>query len=145
MNKLNLAMTIGALTFASNVFAASVIDLYKSPSCGCCTEWAEIMQQKGYEVKTHQQQSWNEVKSSHGLTPDLVSCHSAVIDGYLIEGHVPEADIARLLKEKPKGVKGLAAPGMPQHSPGMAAPGVAYQGFDVIAFGEKGQSVYASY
>lgn len=145
MKKINNILALSTLLMSSFTFAAQTIELYKSPTCGCCEGWAQIMQEKGYEVKTHNQQNWNDVKQKHGLEPELVSCHSAIIDGYLIEGHVPESDIARLLKEKPEDVKGLAAPGMPQYSPGMAAPGVDYQGFAVIAFGENGQQIYTQY
>jgi len=74
----------------------------------------------------------------------MVSCHTALVDGYVIEGHVPAADIARLLEERPAGVKGLAVPGMPMGSPGMDMGGHK-QAFQVIAFGEKGRSVFASY
>ncbi|GAM73672.1 copG protein [Vibrio ishigakensis] len=96
-------------------------------------------------MEIHEQNQWNDVKQKFGMPAKMTSCHTAIIDGYLIEGHVPEREIARLLKERPEGVKGLAAPGMPMHSPGMAREGEAYRDFDVIAFTDEGSFVYASY
>ncbi len=124
-----------------------VIELYKSPNCGCCEGWAKIMLKKGYRINVHNQQQWNEIKSTYSLPPKLQSCHSAVIDGYLIEGHVPAEDIARLLKQKPDNIKGIAVPGMPQYAPGMAVSGNAdeYKGFAVIAYPADDASVYHQY
>jgi hypothetical protein len=81
------------------------------------------MEEKGYEVNVHKQRDWSQVKRDVGMPHQLQSCHTAVIDGYLIEGHVPESDISRLLTERPDNISGIAAPGMPQHSPGMAKKG----------------------
>ncbi|MFO6422680.1 DUF411 domain-containing protein [Motilimonas sp. KMU-193] len=145
MKRIKQLFSLTLLFWSGWVFADPIIELYKSPTCGCCTEWANIMEQKGYEVKVHHRSDWTDIKQAHGMPPQLQSCHSAIIDGYLIEGHVPEADIARLLKERPVNIKGLAAPGMPMHSPGMAKPGEAYKDFDVIAFSEDGLSIYQKY
>jgi hypothetical protein len=137
---------LSAMASSFTAFAKPTIELYKSPTCGCCTEWAAIMEDKGYEVNIHHKQSWNNIKREFGMPNQLMSCHTAVIDGYMIEGHVPEADIARLLKERPSDISGLSAPGMPQHSPGMAAPGQTYKDFNVIAFDKQGQlSLYQKY
>ena len=134
------------LTMASfSVFAQANIELYKSPTCGCCKKWAAIMEEKGYTVNIHHQNDWSEVKKSFDMPQQLQSCHSAVIDGYLIEGHVPEADIARLLKERPDNISGIAAPGMPAHSPGMAKPGAEYKNFKVISFSKEGLGLYQQY
>ncbi|GAD79101.1 DUF411 domain-containing protein [Vibrio ezurae] len=135
-----------SLLFTGLSYANTQFQMYKSPNCGCCTEWAEIMQSKGYQVEVHEQNQWHEIKQQHSLPSKLQSCHSAIIDGYLIEGHVPEKEIAKLLKERPADVKGLSAPGMPMHSPGMAKEGEAYKDFQVIAFLEDGSTrVYAQY
>ncbi|GAM62863.1 copG protein [Vibrio ishigakensis] len=143
VNKLVLSVS---LLFTSLSYAAKFdVEMYKSPQCGCCTEWAEILEAKGYQVEIHEQNQWNDVKQKFGMPAKMTSCHTAIIDGYLIEGHVPEREIARLLKERPEGVKGLVAPGMPMHSPGMAREGEAYRDFDVIAFTDEGSFVYASY
>ncbi|MGY5451415.1 DUF411 domain-containing protein [Agarivorans sp. MS3-6] len=133
------------LMFTGSIWAKPNIELYKSPTCGCCKEWANIMEDKGYQVNVHHQREWNDVKKSFGMPVQLQSCHSAVINGYLIEGHVPELDIARLLAERPDNIKGLAAPGMPQHSPGMAQPGQPYKNFKVISFSEDGMAVFNQY
>lgn len=138
-----LALTLTMISFS--VFAQATIELYKSPSCGCCTEWATIMEEKGYLVNIHKQSEWSQVKQSFAMPVQLQSCHTAVIEGYLIEGHVPEADIARLLKERPKNISGLAAPGMPAHSPGMAKAGAEYKDFKVISFSEEGLGLYHAY
>ncbi len=136
-NKLRV-LALSSLVFSFNVFAKPVIELYKSPTCGCCTEWAAIMEKKGYEVNVNHAQDWSEVKQQFGMPNQLMSCHTAVIDGYMIEGHVPESDIKRLLEERPENISGIAAPGMPQHSPGMARPGQEYKDFNVVAFDKSG-------
>lgn len=129
-----------------SVFAKPSIELYKSPSCGCCTGWADIMVEKGYVVEVQAMQEWQHVKQEFGMPGKLMSCHTAVIDGYLIEGHVPEKDIARLLAERPADIAGIAAPGMPQHSPGMARHGAEYKDFAVVAFDKGGNtSLYQQY
>jgi hypothetical protein len=98
--------------------AADVVDVYKSPYCGCCEKWVEHMQKNGFKVNAHNVKDVPGMRKSLGMPDRVGSCHTAKVGGYLIEGHVPAADIQRLLKEKPKAV-GLAAPGMPQGSPGM--------------------------
>lgn len=138
-----LALTLTMASFS--VLAKANIELYKSPTCGCCKEWATIMEDKGYTVNVHHQKDWSEIKQKFAMPAQLQSCHSAVIDGYLIEGHVPEADIARLLKERPSNISGIAAPGMPMHSPGMAKVGPQYKNFKVISFSEEGLGLYKEY
>ncbi len=146
MKYLIKAITISAMTFSFSAFANTTIELYKSPTCGCCTEWAAIMEKEGYKINVHQQSDWSAVKKEFGMPNQLMSCHTAVIDGYMVEGHVPEQDIARLLTEKPNNISGIAAPGMPQHSPGMAAPNQPYKDFNVIAFDKDGKmSLYNKY
>ncbi|WP_028869477.1 DUF411 domain-containing protein [Psychromonas arctica] len=144
--KLTTKVFAFTLTMASfSVMAKASIELYKSPTCGCCKEWAAIMEDKGYTVNVHHQNDWSEVKNEFGMPPQLQSCHSAVIDGYLIEGHVPESDIARLLRDRPNNISGLAAPGMPPHSPGMARSGAEYKDFKVISFSDSGLALYKEY
>ncbi|MCL9779940.1 CopG family transcriptional regulator [Vibrio sp. S4M6] len=138
MKRITQVSAVLSLMVSFSIYAKPVVEMYKSPSCTCCEEWANIMQNKGYNVELQPTNNWHNVKKSFGMPSKLVSCHTAVIDGYMIEGHVPEKDIAKLLAEKPSDIVGLSAPGMPQHSPGMAAPGQAYQGFDVIAFDRSG-------
>lgn len=146
MKKPLKAVALSTILMSFSVFAKPTIELYKSPTCGCCTKWAEIMEEKGYKVNINHRQDWTNVKKRFGMPGQLTSCHTAVIDGYMIEGHVPEADVAKLLKERPDNISGLSAPGMPQHSPGMAAPGQEYKDFNVVAFDKEGKmSLYHRY
>lgn len=146
MKKITKLIAILSLTFSFFAFANPTIELYKSPTCGCCVKWAAIMEEKGYKVNVHHQHDWTSVKNKFGMPSQLTSCHTAVVDGYMVEGHVPEKDISRLLSERPTDISGLAAPGMPQHSPGMAAPGQDYKDFNVVAFDQSGQlSLYSKY
>ena len=143
LNRKILALTLAMASFS--VFAKANIELYKSPTCGCCEKWAAIMEGKGYTVNVHHQKDRSEVTNSFAMPAQLQSCHSAVIEGYLIEGHVPESDIARLLKERPDNLSGLAVAGMPKYSPGMAKKGVEYKNFKVIAFSKDDLATYKAY
>ncbi|EPR4991086.1 DUF411 domain-containing protein [Vibrio navarrensis] len=138
MSKKLRLIALSSLILSFNVFAKPVIELYKSPTCGCCKEWAAIMEKKGYEVNVNHARDWSDVKQEFGMPNQLMSCHTAVIGGYMIEGHVPESDIKRLLEERLENISGIAAPGMPQHSPGMARPGQEYKGFNVVSFDKTG-------
>ncbi len=117
---------------------ADTIDLFKSTSCGCCKLWGDIMEDEGYQVDTFHPQDLDAVKSKWGVPPVLKSCHTAVIDGYVFEGHVPEADIRKFLDNPPDGMIGLSVPGMPALSPGMAPEGAEYENFNVVAFDKDG-------
>ncbi|MBA2780558.1 DUF411 domain-containing protein [Billgrantia kenyensis] len=107
-----------ALTPGSPTEAGNVVEMYQDPNCGCCTDWADHLRESGFEVNQHKTRDMRSIKIEHGVTPELSSCHTALIDGYVIEGHVPAADIKRLLEERPD-VVGLTVPGMPHGSPGM--------------------------
>ena len=118
--------------------------VYKSPYCGCCTKWVEHLEEHGFAVETVETSDMNAVKKRLGVPQGLASCHTAVVnETYVIEGHVPAAEIRRLF-ESSADVKGLAVPGMPGGSPGMeSAPADDYQ---VIAFDSEGnEEVYAEY
>jgi len=120
---------------------ATEVEVYKSPSCGCCKNWVQHMRENGFTVKTHEVNDVTPYKIKGGVPPTLASCHTAVVDGYVIEGHVPAQDIKRLLKEHPR-VQGLAAPGMPASAPGMDQS--SNQPYDVLSFDKAGKiSVYA--
>jgi len=106
------------LLFASAAVAQPLVEMHKDPNCGCCTAWAEHLEAAGFEVQVTETRDLRSVKIAHGVTPELASCHTATVEGYVIEGHVPAADIKRLLEEQPD-VAGLAVPGMPHGSPGM--------------------------
>jgi len=127
-----------ALTSLMTVWAENMT-VYKSPTCGCCSEWIKIMEAKGHNVDTKQPQDLGRVKADLGVPKQLGSCHTAVINGYVFEGHIPEADILAFLNNPPEGAKGLAVPGMPAMSPGMAPEGAEYKDFDVIGYDEQGK------
>lgn len=101
--------------------ATDAVDVYKSPYCGCCEKWVEHLQQAGFVVRTHDVNDVPAARQRLGMPERLGSCHTAKVAGYVVEGHVPAADIQRLLKEKPKAI-GLAVPSMPPGSPGMESP-----------------------
>lgn len=117
---------------------APMVTVYKSASCGCCGKWVEHLKDNGFSVTVHDLQNLEPIKERYGVPPRLASCHTATVNGYVIEGHVPAADIRRLLAEKPK-VKGLAVPGMPVGSPGMEQ-GNAKEPYDVVSFDERGMT-----
>jgi hypothetical protein len=98
--------------------SATLIEVFKSPYCGCCEKWIGHMERSGFKVNAHNVNDVPAARKNLGMPDRLGSCHTAKVGGYVIEGHVPAADVQRLLKEKPKAI-GLAAPGMPQGSPGM--------------------------
>ena len=100
---------------------APVIEIFKSPYCGCCGKWAEHISQAGFKIKIHEVSDVPGTRKKLGMPEAYGSCHTARVGGYLLEGHVPAADVRQLLKEKPKGI-GLAVPGMPAGSPGMDIP-----------------------
>lgn len=123
---------------------ADVTDVmvYKSPTCGCCKKWVEHMRENGFTVKTQDMADVTPYKVRYGVTPELASCHTAVVNGYAIEGHVPAADVKRLLRERPK-IAGLSAPGMPASSPGMDT---GHDLYDVLSFDKEGNvAVYAKH
>lgn len=125
--------------------AALQMTVYKSPTCGCCSSWISYLEEEGFTVEAIDHDNLESMKPGFGL-PDmaLASCHTGIIDGYLIEGHVPASDILRLLRERPANVKGLTAPGMPMMSPGMASR--TPKDYDVLSFTETGETaVYSSY
>ncbi len=115
--------------------AAPVIKVWKTPSCGCCGKWVTHMQRAGFRLEVADVPDVDPVKAANGLPLRLASCHTALVDGYVIEGHVPASEVRRLLKERP-GILGLAAPGMPAGSPGMDIPDSPP--FDVLAVGRDG-------
>ncbi len=129
----------------SEASALPVVTVYKSPTCGCCEDWITHMEENGYVVDAHDTNDLVALKTENHVPSQLQSCHTAIIDGYVIEGHVPAEDINQLLAERPD-VTGLAVPGMPVGSPGMEVDGYAAQPFDVIAFDQAGDiEVFASH
>lgn len=122
--------------------------VYKTETCGCCGKWVEHMKQAGFDVEVHDmsQLQLTGVKTEKGITPELASCHTAEIGGYVVEGHVPAEDLKRLLEEKPDRVAGIAVPGMPTGSPGMEDPTRPADPYDVVTFTSSGETeVFASH
>ncbi|MDB4886912.1 MAG: hypothetical protein JWN79_2350 [Gemmatimonadetes bacterium] len=121
------------------------IVVYKDPDCGCCREWVSYLAKSGFAPEPHDRGDMQALKDSLGVPAALRSCHTAVVGRYVIEGHVPAADIMRLLAKPPKAVLGIAVPGMPAGSPGMEMGGRRDR-YEVIAFGASGAtSVFASH
>jgi hypothetical protein len=118
------------------------IVVYKDPNCGCCKSWIEHLRKHGFDVAVRDTSDVSGAKRTGRVPEQLVSCHTAFVNGYVVEGHVPAADIQRLLAEKPK-IAGIAVPGMPAGSPGMEVGGRVDR-FDVTAFTRDGRtSVFA--
>ena len=118
------------LTFAgcTNAADAAVVHVYKTSSCGCCAEWVEHLRSHGFDVLVKDVENVTPIAEQLGVPSELRACHTALVGGYFVEGHVPSADIRKLLEEKPKAA-GIAVPGMPAGSPGMdrASGGEPYE------------------
>ena len=114
--------------------------VYRDPSCPCCEKWAAMAQDAGFKVQVIDRPDMPAIKARYGVPEALASCHTAIVGGYAFEGHVPFADVSRVLIERPTDILGLAVAGMPAGSPGMEVPGGQVQDFDVMAFGKGGKS-----
>ena len=125
--------------------APTPITVYKSSTCGCCTKWVDHLRANGFAPVVQDEEEMEALKDKLKVPKGVRSCHTAQIDGYLIEGHVPASDIRRLLAERPK-TAGLAVPGMPPLTPGMAPPGVDPRDYEVVSFQPDGSSkLFASH
>ncbi|MGB3309915.1 MAG: DUF411 domain-containing protein [Nodosilinea sp.] len=136
---------LGALTAPSAVVAATSeqpslpeLTVYRSPTCRCCSHWVDHMKAAGFQVKDVVTEDMATLKAQHGVPEDAASCHTAIAAGYVIEGHVPAADVQRLLSEQPD-VLGIAAPGMPMGSPGMEM-GDRVDPYTVVSFTQSGET-----
>jgi len=126
---------------ATHVMAAEelpTVEVYKSASCGCCGFWVEHMKQSGFKVNVHNVNDVTPMRQNFKVPDAMASCHTAVVGGYAIEGHVPAADVKRLLRERPKAA-GIAVPGMVQGSPGMEQ-GRGKDPYNVMLFSKGGKS-----
>ena len=136
-------LSLGGLAAAQRSNAPTV-EVFKSPTCGCCAFWVKHLQANGFATKVTDVEDISQVKAKYGVPGRLQSCHTAVVNGYVIEGHVPASDVQRLIKDRPA-VVGVAVPGMPIGSPGMEQGNVV-QPYNVVTFDKQGQtSVFASY
>lgn len=129
---------------STSAMAAGDIVMHRDPGCGCCEKWATQVREKfGRAVKVVNNADRTALHKRLGMPANLASCHTAIIDGIAFEGHVPIADMKRVLAAKPKGVRGLAVAGMPLGSPGMEAHGYPSDRYNVIAFGAGKTTVFA--
>ena len=139
---------LGVLARSEDAFAVKPTKLvvYKDPDCGCCRDWVQHLRANGFAPEAHDRSDMDALKDSLGVPKALRSCHTAVAGRYVIEGHVPAADIKRLLATAPRQIVGLAVPGMPMGSPGMDVPGRKPDHYDVIAFsGTAATHVFAKH
>ena len=141
----NLAAAGGDVSLASATngdLTPPEIVVYKSPTCGCCERWIDHLEEAGFVVRAQDVENVVDVKVEHGVRPEHQSCHTALVEGYVIEGHVPADVIARLLRERPD-VAGLTVPGMPMGSSGMEGP--YSESYDILMFDRAGNAeVYDS-
>ena len=139
-----LLLSVGAAA-TSNAGATATkpiaIKVYKTPQCGCCKGWVQHLRDNGFQVEAMDMPDLSMIKQKYGVAPALQACHTAVVNGYVVEGHVPADVILKMLKEHPA-VAGIAVPGMPSGSPGME--GGSKQAYDVLTFDRAGHTkVYA--
>lgn len=134
----------GILSIAGRAHAAkpAAMTVWKDPNCGCCGGWVEHIRRNGFTVTVIETSDVQTIKTRRGIPAELVSCHTAEIGGYTIEGHVPAAAVTRLLAEKPAGL-GLAVPGMPIGSPGME--GGRPETYEVILFGDAPRRLFGRF
>jgi len=129
-------------TASAQAPALTKMTVYKSPTCGCCAKWVEHMKKAGFDLAVTDTDNVSLIKAEHKVPSNLAACHTAIVNGYVVEGHVPEDVIRKMLAEKPK-ISGIAVAGMPMGAPGMETEGVP-QSYDVMAFDATGASrVYA--
>jgi hypothetical protein len=135
---------LAAMFIATAANAAAPILMHRDPGCGCCAKWAEqVRAEFKRRVTVVDDPTRAAFQRARGVPRRLSSCHTVVVDGFVFEGHVPVADMKRLLAQRPRGVAGLAVAGMPLGSPGMEVPGQHRQPYVVVAFGPGGERVFA--
>jgi hypothetical protein len=139
------ALSLAALlvaTVSAQAPALTKMTVFKSPTCGCCAKWVEHMKKAGFDLTVTDTDNVSLIKAEHKVPSNLAACHTAIVNGYVVEGHVPEDVIRKMLAEKPK-ISGIAVAGMPMGAPGMETEGIP-QTYDVMAFDATGAShVYA--
>lgn len=141
---LGLGLAVGAGLYAAGgagtepASSAGTVVVFKSPTCGCCSGWEEHLREHGYEVASRPSADMASVKAELGVPTELASCHTAIVDGYVLEGHVPAEAIDRLLAEAPD-ARGLFVPGMPLGAPGMEVPSGETDPYDVVLVDAQGE------
>lgn len=139
-----LSSTPVAAAQATPAGAPFPVTVYKSPTCGCCAKWNDHMSASGFKVASNDLPDVNPLKDKHGVPQQARSCHTALVGGYVVEGHVPADVIRKMLRERPA-IVGIAAPGMPVGSPGMEMPDGRKDTYQIVAFDKQGKTtVYAT-
>ncbi len=142
------AMAVAATLLAPIALAPAAsaepveVHVYKSPTCGCCEKWIDHLRGNGFKVRATDVPDVTPIKQENGIPLELSACHTAFVGGYVVEGHVPAADVRKLLAERPD-VEGLAVPGMPIGSPGMEGPNP--ETYQVLSFGSQGVRVFSKH
>ena len=145
VRKYAAGVLLATLAACTNAAQATSYTMHRDPQCGCCEAWADhVSDNMDARVATVDEPNMSAFKDAQNVPQDLRSCHTMIVSGYVIEGHVPADAIAKLLREQPQGVDGLAVAGMPLGSPGMEM-GAQRQSYEVIAFGNAGRRVFARY
>jgi hypothetical protein len=140
---LSLIATGSGLAFAGTLAAQTKpgirMDVYKEPTCGCCAKWVDHMKASGFDARVTDGPV-TAIKTKHGVSAELMSCHTGLVDGFVIEGHVPAADVKKLLAQRPRPsqIVGLTIPGMPQSAPGMDV--TPFQPYTVLSFDRQGRT-----
>lgn len=131
--------TVALVSAQQQRTAGPTMEVYKSPTCGCCSKWVDHVRQAGFTAKVTEldDEALDALKTKHGIPRTAQSCHTALVGGYVVEGHVPATEVQRLLKEKPA-IAGIAVGGMPTGSPGMEVPGVPPRAYNVVTFDKQG-------
>jgi hypothetical protein len=151
MNGITRRRVLGMISmFAATALRPSAqtetaIQVFKEPTCGCCSLWVEHLRKAGFRATVTDVADMAAIKSKHRVPAQARSCHTALVGGYVVEGHVPAADVQRMLKERPA-IVGIGVPGMPIGSPGMEVAGMKPHPYDVLAFDKAGETrVFASH
>lgn len=139
-----LFLVAAAIAWAGTIWVAAQgtkpqMTVYKSPTCGCCSKWIEHMKANGFDVKAIDVDDVDKVKREHGVPASAASCHTGLVNGYVVEGHVPADAVQKMLKEKPA-IAGIAVPGMPVGSPGMEVPSGQKDPYTIVSFDKSGKT-----
>jgi hypothetical protein len=134
----SLSAALGVWSVAPARAQSTPLTVYKDPDCGCCEKWVAHMKANGFAPTVTNTRDVSNIKRQHGVPDALASCHTARVGGYIVEGHVPAADVKRLLTQQPKGVVGLTIPGMPSSAPGMDM--TPFKPYTVLSFDAQGKT-----
>jgi len=140
-----VALVLSGAALIRTAEAGPQITVYKSPACGCCNDWIDHLEEEGFQVTAVNADNMPVIKAANGIRTEISSCHTALVEGYVVEGHVPGSTLKRFLSESPE-MAGLTVPGMPVGSPGMEMPGQPAQPYDVLSIDPAGNTeVYESF